>query len=111
MNVRYYKTKGGIALVYGEWPTRSLRAKGYRRCITRRNATEYEVRELSGAPRLYAVRYIPLDLEGLVADDRACGVDEGFIELLRRRLTPHPADRAEARAGDGDGTSRAAADV
>ena len=93
MNVRYYKIKGGIALVYGEWPTRSLRAKGYRTSVASRNTTEYEARELSGAPRLYAVRYIPLDLEGLVADDRACGVDEGFIELLRRRLTTYSRPR------------------
>lgn len=35
-------------------------------------------------------------------------IDEGSEAI---RLTPHTADRAEARAGDGAGDSRAAADV
>ena len=103
IRVRYYRIKNGVALVFDarQWASRNLRAKGYTHSVAERDATPYEVAELDGATRLWAINYRPLDFAALADDERECGVSAEFIEELRRRLTPHQPDAAITPAGGG----------
>lgn len=71
--VRYYRmTTGkntGIAVVFGEWPDRVLKHRGWTpdRCVCERVATESEHEWLAGCMRHQAYRYPTVD--GLLADE------------------------------------------
>jgi hypothetical protein len=65
--VRYYRIpagrNAGFAVVFGDWPERVLRHRGWtdERCVTRRVATEEETDWLANCNRYQAIRYRTLD--------------------------------------------------
>lgn len=85
--VRYYKKdsgrNAGIIVAYGNWPSRILKHRGWKKQITMRVTTKIEDDWLNECLRLQAIRYDSLD--DLIADETNI-VEPNVLDYIKLAL-------------------------